>query len=181
MAERKHTSIEPTPKELLVTHERLLEILNYDPETGIFRWKISPALRVKIGDVAGSRQSGGYLQFAICRRLYRVHRVAWFYMTGEWPAQDLDHINGIKDDNRFANLRPSTRSQNQHNQRGPRSNNKCGYLGVYAVTTRTGEIRFRALINVDGEKINLGRFDSPEEAHAAYISAKRKYHEFCSV
>lgn len=169
-------SIKPTHKERLISLERLKEVLLYDPDTGVFTWKVSTALRVKAGDTAGCMKSGGYVQFNVDRRQYRAHRLAWFYMTGEWPQQDMDHINGIRHDNRFANLRPSTRSQNQHNQRAPRSNNKSGFLGVYRSNNR-----FRALINVEGKKIHLGYFDDPESAHDAYLEAKRKHHAFCSI
>jgi hypothetical protein len=153
-----------------ITHSELLKILNYDPLTGIFTWRESIARRVRPGDVAGRKSGHGYWGLHIGGRSYAAHHVAWFYMTGQWPAEYLDHINLIRSDNRFANLRPANSSQNGQNTTVSKRN-KSGLKGV----RKTGS-RWTAEIMVNKKAIRLGRFDSAEEASAAYIEAKKKLH-----
>ena len=161
-------------KELTV--ERLREVLDYCPDTGVFTWKIRTNSRVKVGDVAGCLDKDGYLRIQIDSRLHFTHRLAWFYVTGEWPPDQIDHINGIRDDNRIANLRAATRSENGQNRRKPQANNTTGYLGV---TRHRG--KFLAKIRLDGKRKHLGLFNTPEEAHAAYLKVKREIHPFGTI
>lgn len=155
-----------------LTAERLREVLDYDPDTGVFTRKVRTG-NVKIGDVAGSFNGKGYIRIGIDGRLHRAHRLAWLYVTGEWPKDQIDHINGDRGDNRLANLREVNNAENQHNLRKARADNTTGFLGV---SPRYG--KFRAYIMVDGKNKHLGCFPTPEAAHAAYLEAKRGLHPF---
>lgn len=153
--------------------ERLREALDYDPETGVFTRKrtsnINP--RAQEGMKAGARCSNGYLCVRVDTTRYLSHRLAWFYVYGHWP-KELDHVNGVKDDNRIANLRKATRSQNMAN--GPRQrNNTSGAKGVCFDRTNA---KWMAYVYMNGKMRNLGRFDSLEAAKAARLSAHRKAH-----
>lgn len=159
-----------TPKGPLTT-ARLREMLHYDPSTGHFT-RLKAASYGKAGERAGFMRNG-YEMVSLDAREYRAHRLAWFYTFGVWPAKHLDHINGVTTDNRIANLREVTDAQNHQNIDGPRRTNKTGFLGVVA-----HKDRFRARIQVDGRVRYLGIHDTPEQAHAAYLEAKRKLHPF---
>lgn len=162
-----------------LTHARLLEVLDYDQETGIFTWKVSrTGTRSKIGDVAGSLYDKGYIRISIDDIGYRAHRLAWLYMRGVWPNRDVDHINGVRDDNRFVNLRDVTRSENIQNQHKAHSDNATGFLGVTFNKTRG---KFQTRININGKRKNLGRFPTAELAHQAYLVAKRELHPACMI
>lgn len=159
----------------MLTQARLKELLDYDPETGEFRWKETRRARKK-GKVAGSICSGGYLQVCVDATLYMAQRLAWLYMTGEWPEFLIDHIDGVRSNNRFVNLRQATNAQNLQNLRASYSTNQLGLLGV----CKAGN-RFMANITVDQKRYHLGSFDNPEEAHEAYLAAKRKLHPFGNI
>jgi len=136
---------------------------------------MSTSNSVKAGDVAGRGSGGGYRQISVDNRLYLAHRLAWLYMTGEWPEVQIDHVNMDRADNRFVNLRQATRSENKGNMRA-QANNASGLKGVYW-HKRAG--KWCAQINTNGTRRHLGCFDSPEAAHAAYIaSAKKHFGEF---
>jgi hypothetical protein len=152
-----------------LTQARLREVLDYDPETGIFRWRIQTSNRGRVGHIAGRISDQDYWLIGIDGALYRAHRLAWLYITGEWP-REVDHINGSRDDNRWCNLREATRSENNANSRRGR-NNTSGYKGVW----RAASGRWTACITVNYRQIHLGRFDAPEEAHAAYCAAADKH------
>lgn len=147
---------------------RLREVLAYDPDTGVFRWKASGRVAGSLAGPSRRRQIevDGVARYA--------NRMAWAYVTGEWPAGQVDHINGDRDDNRYRNLRvlPGT-AENKQNQSRGYSNNRTGVLGVSEVNGR-----FRARIMVDGRSRSLGHFDTVDEAAAAYVAAKRKLHPF---
>lgn len=149
--------------------EKVKELLDYDPETGIFRWKINISAH-RAGSVAGSPSSGmRYLAVRYKGKEYAAHRLAFLWMTGAWPEASLDHINGDKVDNRWKNLREATPSQNAAN-RSVTWVNKVGLKGVIRVT-RYGVTKYEARIRVNGKQQHLGRFDSAQEAHQAYIAA----------
>jgi len=156
----------------MITANRLREVLHYDEETGIFTWKVATANRTKVGSVAASRHSEGYLTVFVDGKSYKLHRLAWLYQTGNWPVADIDHINCVKDDNRFSNLRESTRAENSRN-RMKRCNNKSGFKGV---CWDTKSRKWRSRIMAKGEYFFLGYFHSPEEAHTAYCAAAEKLH-----
>ena len=105
-----------------LTAERLREVLAYDPDTGVFTWKArtSPFSRVNVGDVAGNLRRDGYIEICVDGRKHQSHRLAWLYVYGEWPADQIDHINGIRTDNRIANLREANNAENHHNLRKAR-------------------------------------------------------------
>ena len=164
--------------EALLTLERVKEILTYEPETGVFRWRIARGSNAPAGAVAGSYATSGHWLIRIDGRNYRAHRVAWLYFYGQWPKNYIDHINGVRDDNRISNLRDVTRSVNQQNLRTAQSNSSTGLLGVRA---KRAKRVFDASIKVGPERIFLGSFKTAEEAHAVYLEAKRKYHEGCTI
>lgn len=141
-------------------------ILEYNPESGEFFWRISSST-VKAGDLAGSVYSNGYRYIQIYGLDYRAGRLAWFFMTGEDPLDFVDHRNGVRDDNSFDNLRVATNSQNQAN-RGTPKNNTSGFKGVSWQPSRG---KWYARITVDGVAKNLGRYDSIVDAAKAYKRA----------
>jgi len=164
-------------RERCISHKELLERIIYDPATGIFTWRRDGYRRkVKAGDVAGFDKGNGYWQLSFNKVKYNAHRVAWFYIHGVWPEHDIDHVNGNRADNRIANLRSVTRSVNLQNRRSARKTAKIGLLGV----SRCGR-RYYAQISAGGVRYHLGRFDTPELAHAAYVHAKRKLHAGCTI
>lgn len=113
-----------------LSQQRLHEILDFNPQTGVFVWKISPRENVKRGTVAGWHNGKKMRRISIGHKCYLLHRLAWFYVHGKWPDQ-IDHINGDRTDNRLKNLRPATNSQNQANN-GAKSNSQLGIRGVSA-------------------------------------------------
>lgn len=150
--------------------ERLLEVLSYDPKTGILRWKINKA-RMKSGRIAGDRSKLGYWRLNIDGVRYQAHRVIWKMMTGDEPLGNPDHRNLIRDDNRWENLRLGTRAQNNTNV-GTRSHNQSGLKGV--VTPSKG--RVCAKIQANGVRYYLGTFATAEEAHTAYCEKAKILH-----
>ncbi len=154
----------------MLTAERLREILLYNPETGEWRWLVG-CKRVKAGDLAGWTD-GGYTRIAIDGSTYRSSRLAWLYMTGEWPPAQVDHENTVKSDDRWINLRLATQSSNQANRNVFRNN----LLGVKGVKRIRGTSRFQARIYVDGKSRHLGCFDTPQAAGEAYRVAAEQAH-----
>lgn len=161
----------------LVELDRLKEILRYEPDTGVFYWLKSNSNVAPIGAIAGiGVNNHGYRQISIDGRQYRAHRLAWFYSFGKWPM-NIDHINGIRHDNRLVNLRDVTTSVNNQNRRIPQKNNSTGFLGVSLRSCG----KFQAEIRVGGVKKYLGTFKTAEAAHEAYVLAKRDLHEGCAL
>lgn len=160
----------------MITAERLRELVEYDPNTGVFVWrKTRHGMYAKQGAVCGAKTDRGYLTITVDLRRYRSHRLAWLYSYGQWPSGEIDHINGVKDDNRLANLRDATLRQNRVNV-GPRANNKCGAKGVY---WDKGAKKWRAAMKVDNKTVYLGLHPTKEAAHEAYCKeAKERYGEF---
>jgi hypothetical protein len=149
--------------------EKLRQHLKYDPETGEFTRLIGCRGR-RAGDKAGSIDSAGYVQVMIFGKLYRGHRLAWFYVHGEWPKGVIDHINGNPLDNRLCNLRDVTKAANQANRVRPERGNKTGMLGV----VKRGESKFLAFITRGRRQKYLGTFKTADEAHAEYIKARQE-------
>ena len=158
----------------MITQERLQELLHYDPETGIFRWRVKRK-KMNPGDVAGHTIGRGYVKISVHDKQYFAHRLAFLYMTGEFPPGVMDHINCVKNDNRWANLRSATHKINAENIRVATSRNKVGILGV--ASPRNGRTQYKSSIQHNGARFHLGYFETPELAHSAYISAKRKLHK----
>lgn len=156
-----------------LTLERLREVLNYDPETGHFTWLVSMPPRGRVGARAGTIQKNGYRGIAINGFRATAHRLAWFYVYGKWPERDLDHVNCVRDDNRIANLREATESQNLANI----SAHKDSTTGLKGVSKKRD--KWQARIFCRGVKYNLGCYESPSAAHAAYAAkAKELFGEF---
>ncbi|MCO7736417.1 HNH endonuclease [Brucella intermedia] len=156
-----------TPETAIETLEYMSEWLSYSPENGLFRWKKDVNSKTKRNDIAGSVNDRGYRTICLNYKVRRAHRLAWLYVTGEWPDEDIDHINGDRDDNRIDNLRPATRTLNNANSK-TRDSTQAGYKGV-ALNKRTG--KWFARINNQGQHQHLGTFESAVEAHAAYAQA----------
>lgn len=157
----------------IITQERLKELLHYDPETGIFTWIVHKSSSGVRGEAAGYKNPSGYIYIKIDHRTYLAHRLAWFYMVGEWPSDEIDHKDGDKANNKFKNIREATRSHNMQNKHVAASNNESGLLGV-----SRSRNRWKAAIRVAGRLRYIGTFDTPEEAHAAYVEKKRELHPF---
>lgn len=125
---------------------------------------------------------GFYVYLTVDEQRYKAHRVAWALHYGEWPKGAIDHINGDGADNRIANLRDVDTRTNQQNQRRAKSNNSTGWLGVYFAPKGYRRKRFRAgIARGDGTYWTIGYFATAEEAHAAYVEAKRKLHAGCTI
>lgn len=141
-----------------LTQAMLKEMLGYDPLTGIFVWRVTKSNRAVMGKVAGYRQPSGYWAIKALGKLYRGHRLAWLWMYGRWPACEVDHVDRNRANNSFDNLRLATRQENMRNT------DSKGYR------SRAG--KWRAHITVSGRTIELGSFDTPAEARAAYLVAR---------
>lgn len=158
-----------------LTHELLLALLHYDPETGVFIRRVSTAPRAMAGSVAGDPDSKGYLRLRIDGKRYLAHRVAWFYMTGVWPPDEVDHKNLNRQENWWDNLRLADTQTNKWN-RGAYANNQSGLKGAHYRRTNGN---WAARIRVNGKNIQIGVFSTPEAAHAAYVTmAKEAFGEF---
>ena len=160
-----------------ITQDFLKSILDYDPDTGKFTWRVSRGNR-RSGKIAAiEANNSGYVQIKINGKSYKAHRLAWLWMTGAWPKDCIDHIDGDKTNNRFSNLRECTHAENHQNSKG-RSHNTSGFTGV-SLYKKLG--RYGANIRVNGKQIYLGLYDTPEQAHAAYLEAKANLHTFNPV
>jgi hypothetical protein len=161
-----------------LTVERLREILDYESTTGTFVWR-QRAHRSKyahnaryIGKPAGWLNKKGYVYIKIDAHKYRTARLAWLHFYGSWPKLHVDHINGDRADNRIANLREVTPQQNSFNLKGHKDS-KSGLKGVYWDEARS---KWLSSIFVSGKSVHLGRFDTKQEADAAYRQAAAKLH-----
>lgn len=146
-----------------VTHRRVVELLAYNPKTGVFTWKQDRKGRAKQGSIAGAVHAKGYIHIMVDKERIAAHRLAWFYMTGKWPVYLIDHKSGDCTDNSFSNLREATAMQNQHNRTKARG---------YIYNKKTG--KWVASIRINYKAIYLGSFDLESDARAAYIAACKK-------
>jgi len=149
---------------------RVLELIDYCQETGSFTWKPKPA--------GHKRKDSGYISITIDGNEIKAHRLAWFITHGEWPSSVIDHINGDPSDNRISNLRDATHKINAENKRKHHKDSASKMLGVCWHKHRS---RWQAHLGHNGKTIYLGLHDTPEAAHEAYLSAKRKIHEGCTI
>lgn len=156
----------------ILSAARLRELLHYNPETGVFTWRVAGKGIPFIGAIAGGINRRGYWRIGVDLHRYMANVLAWLYMTGEWPTDDVDHKNGVRHDNRWDNLRPATRAVNNQNQRRARVDNKAGSLGV-----SPNRKKWAASITLDGSKTHLGSYATREEAYGVYLEAKRRMHE----
>lgn len=144
------------------------EDISYDPLTGLF-WRLKAAGNAHVGDRADAPTPRGYRRVRFAGKEYSAHRLAWFFIKGEWPPLLVDHRNLDKGDNRFSNLRLATYSQNTINAMSKGSLPR-------GVTLHRGVGKFQAQIKADGKNHYLGLFETPEQAHAAYVSASQELH-----
>lgn len=148
----------------MISQERLKELLSYDPSTGIFTWKTKPSRSVKVGAVAGCKNGRGYVIIGLEQKRYRAHRLAWLCVHGEFPPEEIDHINGIRGDNRIDNLRAVNSVENSRNQRMSSLNTS----GVTGVRWNKADRRWMSKIGT----IHLGSYHSMAEAVSARKAAE---------
>ncbi len=153
-----------------LTADRLRDVLRYSPETGLFHWRIMCSAHRPAGMLAGDKKKdSGYVLIGVDCFRYRAHRLAWLYMTGEWPLLQIDHIDRDRSNNRWINLREASQQQNSANMSRP---NATGRKGVRA--SANGE-RWIAMISVNYQSLYLGTFDTIDQASAAYAAAAREH------
>jgi hypothetical protein len=154
-----------------LTAERLREYLSYDSETGVFSKRGK-----SVGFLVPPKN---YMRIYVDKRQWLAHRLAWLYVHGVWPAGQIDHINGIKIDNRIANLRCVSPAENMQNILRAKSYNKSS--GLLGVTWAEREKKWKAQISVGGISRHLGYADTPDAAHEIYLESKRKLHQGCTI
>jgi hypothetical protein len=152
-----------------LTQADLKRFLSYNPETGVFTWIKSNARRRASCKVAGTTSASGYWVIFINYKSYFAHRLAWLYMTGEWPSNQIDHRDANRLNNEWKNLRAATGSQNAKNKR-PKPGHLIGAAWHQKVQ------KWIPTIRVNGEKVRLGTYDCPAAAHFAYVVAADKHH-----
>lgn len=157
---------------MTLTADELKEVLSYDPDTGVFCNRVRRSTNAAPGSIAGGMRVGGYERISIQGRRYYSHRLAWLYVYGRWPDGEIDHANGIRNDNRICNLRVASRSQNLQNQR-IRDANTSGYKGVSLCKIKS---KWKSQIGINGKMVWLGWFETAEAAHAAYVKAAHRLH-----
>lgn len=154
-----------------ISHSRLKELLSYEEETGLFRWKVRTSNRIEVGRVAGTVALHGYIHVHIDGKLYLAHRLAWFYVNGEWPPHQVDHKDQCRSNNALSNLRLATPSQNGCNSvaRSPKS-------GIKGVSWSKVSGKWAARIIVSKVFHHLGLFDCKDEAAAVVAEARNRLH-----
>lgn len=165
----------PRIKKIDIPVDRVMEFIDYDPETGLLTWKKKKG-RGEAGSAAGFYDRAGYRKIEIDGRSYMAHRLIFYITYGREPVE-IDHINGVRDDNRLCNLRDSTRETNMHNQ-CLRKDNKSGIKGVF---WHSQSQKWRAEIERNKQRYCLGPFDSKEDARDAVMSLRERLHkDFCN-
>jgi hypothetical protein len=154
------------------TLSKVHELLRYEPETGKLFWKVSTSNRVKVGSEAGTIAKIGYRYVKIDGHRLLAHRLIFFIKNGEWPKQDIDHMDGDRLNNSWDNLRECSRQINNENKRNASRNSFTGVLGV-----SPSRGKFHAQIQTAGKNKSLGRFKTIEEAKSVYLTAKAKLHK----
>jgi len=152
----------------VITQSQLKQHLHYDPDTGVFT-RLVHMRRSEKGSVVGDVKAQGYRYIGVCGDRHRAHRLAFLYMTGAFPTEQVDHIDGDRDNNRWANLREANNAENARNMR-LKKNNSSGICGVSRLVRKTE--KWRARITVSGSERHLGVFDSLEKAIAARMAAQ---------
>lgn len=156
----------------MLTQSELKSQLSYNKDTGIFTWKINKSRLAKIGNIAGSLHNNGYYSICINNKQYLAHRLAWLYISGEMPKNNIDHIDNNKINNKINNLREATKSQNEFNTK-LRNNNSSGFKGV-CLDKRKNLWYSSSCIN--NKRTFLGCFKTAQLASVAYINFTKKHH-----
>ena len=155
----------------LVGRQRLMDLLSYDPLTGVFIWKIKTSNRACVGKTAGTKAKSGYVSIQIDGKIYGAHRLAWLYVHGEWPPFQVDHRNRDRSNNRIKNLRLATPSQN-----GCNSTARSPASGVKGVSWSKQAGKWQASIGAEKKRHHLGYFNSKEDAAVAISTARKELH-----
>ncbi len=158
----------------MVTYERLIELLKYDPKTGRFTWLKFRNSKARKGQIAGCLRTSGYREIRIDGKTYFEHRLSWLYTYGKFPDHEIDHINNKRGDNRIKNLRLVTRSENLKNHSGKYSTNKSDVSGVNRCKNN-GKWTWKVYICSEGKQIHLGYFNNKLDAVKARKKAEKKY------
>ncbi len=153
------------------TLKLLKTLLHYDPLTGQFTRLVDAGGR-RAGTIAGGPHKAGYWDIRIKEKHYLAHRLAWLYMTGKWPKEEIDHINGDRGDTRFANLREASSTQNKINS-AVRCDNAQGVRGIWY---RKDTGKWSGQCTVNKKRFHIGCFDSKEEAAAVYKQFALRLH-----
>lgn len=161
----------------MITQELLHKMFFYDPNSGSLLFKPYLANKRK-NQVVGYLQSNGYMCVSVEGKKHSLHRLIWMFHYGSFPSKQIDHVNGIKTDNRIENLREANSSENQQNQRQPSASNTSGFLGV---TWCKKNKRWVSGIKLNRKRFHLGYFDTPEKAYDAYLAKKRELHPFQTI
>lgn len=161
----------------IISHAELLNLLHYDPDTGLFKWLVAGRNQhQKVGAVAGSLKPNGYIEMKIGGRMYKAHRLAWLYVHGEWPDV-IDHISRVRNDNRISNLRSCTKKQNMSNL-NVYANSSSGFRGV---SFHKDTSKWQVIVSVNGKRTHFGLYDDVELAGLVAQEVRVKYHgEFAS-
>lgn len=156
-----------------MTHDEIIKMYDYDPDTGVLINRLN-------NRAVGFLCKDGYMSHkpAGGRQTYKLHRLIWFYMKGQWPENTIDHINGIRTDNRWVNLRDVTIAENLQNLRSARSDNASGLLGV---DFHKASGKWRSQIKIKGVKKHIGYFDTAIDAHMAYLAKKKEIHPCAEI
>lgn len=162
---------------MTLTSDRARELLAYNKRTGALTWRVDRG-RYRAGSTAGSIQKReGRLFVKVDQKTYMATRVMWLIVNGAWPAHEIDHRDGDVANNRWPNLRDVTGVVNRQNQRRPRRDSLLQLQGV----RRRKDGKFQPRVTVSGKQRSLGLFTDPNDAHAAYLRAKRNLHEGCTL
>jgi hypothetical protein len=160
----------------MITHERLLSLLSYDEETGIFRWCVSRG-QARAGDEAGVMLDAGYIQIMIDYEHYSAHQLAWFYVSGEWPDRDVDHKDTVKNHNAIANLRLATEQQNRYNTpKLPGTSSKWKGVTYDPGRKKCWKMSFKM---PDGARLQR-RYEDEREAAEEYMFLALEHHGECA-
>lgn len=156
-----------------LTVDEARRLFDYNPDTGVLRWRVTSGPRARAGNIAGCKTPYGYTQVQAHGHFHRIHRLVWFMTHGVWPTYHIDHIDGDRSNNRIKNLRDIPNAANHQNIHRANRGNSTGLLGAYP--NGNG---WMAKICLNGNKMYLGTFPSPEEAHSVYLKAKSELHPF---
>lgn len=159
----------------MISFEKLNTLFEYLSETGQLRRKVTVSPNAMVGSIAGVVDSNGYVKVGVENKVYPAHIIVWTLVKGSWPTAIIDHINGVKSDNREENLREASTVTNAYNQVKPK-NNKSGYRGVYFDAARNSYKKWKASCSVDGKRSTIGYFLTAELAHEALVKFRELHH-----